>query len=109
MPNRNATRLPRPQADEFMSRECTQTGPGIRRPYASRNYESCPQRAEEGADVVGEQLGLFVGGEVAAARHLGPAGDLEEPLGPFLGRVGEVLGKHREARGHLLGGSEPLL
>ena len=32
---------------------------------------------EEFANLVREQLGLLEGGEMPAARHLGPAGDLE--------------------------------
>src|SRR5262249_26105312 len=37
---------------------------------------SAAQRAEEGADVLGEQFGLLHRGEVAAARHHGPAADI---------------------------------
>ena len=41
-----------------------------------------PDRGEKRAHVVNEQLGLFERGEVAAARHVRPVGDVVDRLAP---------------------------
>src|SRR5271163_2241700 len=41
-----------------------------------------PDRREEGADVVDEQLRLLEGGEVPTARHRGPVRDVVDRLAP---------------------------
>jgi hypothetical protein len=53
------------------------------RDVRSASVEARSQRAEERANVVNEQFGLFHRGEVTAARHLSPSLDVEKPFGPF--------------------------
>lgn len=48
------------------------------------------ERVDEAADVVGEQLRLLVGGEVAAARHLCPSLDVVGALGELAWGAFEV-------------------
>jgi hypothetical protein len=42
---------------------------------------------EERGDVAGEEFGFLGGGGVAAAGHHGPAADVVQAFGPFLGRL----------------------
>src|SRR5688572_6937833 len=72
--------------------------PGSR---AAPGSGTAAQRPEERAQLLGEQLGLLQRAEVAAARQLGPAADVEEPLGPLARRPRLDLGEHREPGGHL--------
>jgi hypothetical protein len=50
-------------------------------PTRTHVLDRASQWPEELADVVGEEIGLLEGGEVPAAGHHGPAGDVEEVLG----------------------------
>src|SRR5207248_8100163 len=68
------------------------------------------QWAEELPDVVDQQAGLLHGREVAAARHLGPAGDVVVVLGPLPRRIEQLPGEQGAAgrqRHELFGGPEP--
>ena len=55
--------------------------------------------AEEGAEVFGEELGLFPGGEVASAGHFGPALDVVAALDPGADGKGIFLGEAGDGRG----------
>src|SRR6266567_4643195 len=50
---------------------------------AAPGFFGLSEWAEEFAQFRGEQFGFFGGGEVAAPRHLGPAGDVVALLGPL--------------------------
>lgn len=52
------------------------------------------QVGEELSEVVGEQFGFFVGGEMPAAVHPGVAGDVVGAFGPASGWLGEVAREH---------------
>ena len=56
-------------------------------------------RSEEGPQVVDEQLGLLHGGEVAAARHVGPVRHVVAPLDPGAREAQHLLGIARDAGG----------
>ena len=58
------------------------------------------QGSKAGADVFGQQLRLLHGREMAAPRHLRPAPDVEESLGPLPRRRDYVLGEDGEAGWH---------
>ena len=59
---------------------------------------SISQRAKEGPDVIGQQFRLLERGEMAAARHLGPALDIEGALAPLPGRPADLLGEGGHGR-----------
>ena len=65
--------------------------------FARERLMDLPQRAEELADVVRQELGLLERGEVSTARHLRPALNFEEALRPLARRLRQVLGEHGEA------------
>ena len=55
------------------------------------------KQAEKRGDVLGEEVRALEGGEMAAARHLGPAPDVEERLGEAARRM-EYLARERGVR-----------
>ena len=65
---------------------------------STRGPASSAQGAEEGSDVVGQQFRFLECGEVAAARHLGPALDVKRSFAPLPGRPTELLGEDSHGR-----------
>src|SRR5258708_28038432 len=62
---------------------------------------SSPQRAEEFAQVLREELGLFEGREVSASRHPREAAQVVSALGPLARRQIDVSGQERDRARHL--------
>src|SRR5215470_9619851 len=60
-----------------------------------------PEGAEERDDVLGEQVRYLERGEVAAARHLRPAPDVEERLGEPARRMARLTRERRIRHRHL--------
>lgn len=70
-------------------------------PRSADGQSGLAKRAEEGAQVLGEELRLLHRGEVAASRNLGETLDVVKALRPLARRVLGVLGKERESGGHV--------
>src|SRR5205085_5822072 len=60
------------------------------------------ERAEELAYFSEQQVRLLHRGEVAAARHLRPALDVQARLGPAARAARQLFGEHRNADGRML-------
>src|SRR5215470_3903769 len=70
----------------------------MRHPPVNGSGYPLSKLAKEGTDLLGQQLGFFQGGKMAASGHLFPSQNVVRSLAPLSGRAGDFLGKQGHAR-----------